>query len=374
MALVFNGSAEPTLGVEIELQLVDRETRQLTQYAPKLLEAFPNSDWVKPELLQSTVEINTKVCKNVAEVQADLAEKMEKVRAVCHEDGVALVGAGTHPFSRWDDQAITSDERYYRLVNRVQWPARRLLIFGLHVHVGIPDGETAIGVINHIEPWLPHLLALTASSPFWDGKDTGLASSRIKVFETLPTAGLPHRHANWAEFEQLVDVLVKAQAIETTREIWWDVRPHEGFGTVEVRVCDVVPTLCETVALTALVQGLIVYLQRRVANGVEVPALHRRIVRENKWRAARYSVRGSTIVDGEGRLEPISETIERLLEDLKPIFEELGSADQLSRILQMVREGPSYARQRAIYKETGDLDKVVDCLIRESEEDRPFHL
>ena len=374
MALEYNGSPDPTIGVEIELQLIDRETHELAQVASKVLEQFPGSTWAKPELLQSTIEINTDVCSTIEQVRSDLEAKLDKVRAVCEPLGIALVGAGTHPFSRWDDQLITPDKRYHRLIQRVQWPARRLLIFGLHVHVGIPDGETAIAVTNHLEPWLPHLLALTASSPFWEGKDTGLASSRIKVFESLPTAGLPHRHGSWAEFEHLVDVMVKAQAIESMQEIWWDIRPHHRFGTVEVRVCDVVPTLCETVALTALIQGLIVYLQRQIKAGVELPLLHPRIVQENKWRAARYSTRGSTIVDEEGRVEPISETIERLVEDLEPIFQELGSFGELPRILQMVREGPSYARQRAIYKETGDFSKVVECLIRELEEDRPFHL
>jgi carboxylate-amine ligase len=372
MALDFNSSPRPTLGVEVELQLIDRETRALTQAAPKLLEVFPDSTWVKKELLQSTVEINTEVCENIGEVESDLSGKLTKVRDVCDGLGVALVGAGTHPFSLWEDQSVSEDERYHRLVDRVQWPARRLLIFGLHVHVGVPSGEMSIALTNHLEFWLPHLLALSASSPFWEGKDTGLASARIKIFETLPTAGLPYRHRNWDEFAQLVDVLIKAKAIESIREIWWDVRPHPGFGTVEVRICDAMPTLVETVALAALIQALIVHLQKQIEEGAKLAILHPRIVKENRWRASRYSLLGSTIVDEEGRVEPISDSLEHLVEELRPVFAELESAAQIPVIQHMIRSGPSSARQRAIFEETGDATKVVDALIREAEENKPL--
>jgi carboxylate-amine ligase len=268
---------------------------------------------------------------------------------------------------------VSDGDRYRRLIDRMQWPARRLLIFGLHVHVGVPDGETAIQVINHLERWLPHLLALSASSPFWSGKDSGLASARTKVFEALPTAGLPYRHENWEEFEVLLEGLVRAQAIESIREIWWDVRPHPGFGTIEVRVCDAVPTLHEALALAAWIQALIVHLEREVERGSSIPLLHNRIVRENKWRAARWSTAGSTIIDEKGTVEPISRSIGRLLEEFEPVFVGVGSESYLPRLHKMVLQGPSYARQRATYRETGSLVAVVDSLILEGERNRPIY-
>jgi len=367
MKLAFEGSPNPTIGVELELQIVDRKTRELVSLAPEIVSSFGDCVWLKPELLQSTIEINTKVCRDIQEVRVDLEEKVDKVRADVAQRGAALLSAGTHPFSTWASQKVTDKERYHRLLERMQWAARRLLIFGLHVHIGVPDGETAIQVVNHLEPWLPHLLALTASSPFWEGRDTGLASTRIKIFESLPTAGLPYRHRDWHEFEQLLKALIRAQTVESIREIWWDVRPHPHFGTVEVRICDMPPTLAESVAIAALIQALVVHLQREVAEGASVQLLHNRIVRENKWRATRWSTRGSTIVDEEGRLEPIAESITKLLEKLRPVFTELGSEAEIARIQQLTHEGPSYARQRVVHDETGDLKAVVDSLIREGE-------
>ena len=371
MKLEFNSSPASTVGVEMELQLVDRKTRALTSAASEMIESVGEVDWLKKELLQSTIEINTDVCADITEVEADLGAKLEQVRGCAARLGLGLLSAGTHPFSPWGEQVVSDDERYHRLVDKVQWPARRMLIFGLHVHVGVPDAESAIQITNHLEPWLPHLLALSASSPFWEGKDTGLASCRSKIFETLPTAGLPYRHESWEDFEQLVGALVRSEGIESIREIWWDVRPHPGFGTVEVRVCDALPTLGETVAIAALVQALIVHLQVRIAAGSTLPILHPRIVTENKWRAARYSMEGTTIVDEDGACEPIGETMEKLLEELAPVFERLGSSGQVPVLSEMVRGRLSYARQRAVFEQAGSTEAVVDALIREGEENRP---
>ncbi len=371
MPLVFHGSKEHTIGVELEYQIVDRETGHLVSMAPLLLSELPDEGWAKFELFQSTLEINTCICRTVDEVREDLSRKVGMVQRVAAPRGAALMCAGTHPFDRWQDQKVTENARYHRLIDRMQWPANQLLIFGMHVHVGIPNGETAIAVINHLEEWLPHLLALTASSPFWEGGDTGLASGRTKIFEQLPTAGLPYRHHNWHEFEVLVDSLIRAKAIEGPREIWWDVRPHAGFGTVEVRVCDATPTLGEAISITALIQALIVHLEKQVEAGETGPTLHNRIVRENKWRAARWSTRGSTIVDEDGSVEPIAESIEGLLDELLPVFEELGSVAELPGIRKMVRDSPSHERQLAVFRETGDFKAVVDALIRECEENKP---
>ena len=373
MSLEFKGSPSHTVGVELEYQLVDRESRELVNKAPELLARFDGVEWVKPELLQSTIEINSDVCDDLDAVAVDLEDKVAQVRAAADELGVALVSAGTHPQSKWRDQEVTNDARYHRLVDGMQWPAKRLLIFGLHVHVGVPDGETAIAVVNHLERWLPHLLALSASSPYWQGHDTGLCSARSKIFEALPTAGLPYVHKSWDEFERLVEALRVGGAIESIREIWWDVRPHPGFGTVEVRVCDAIPTLYETLSVVALIQALIVYLSREASRGVPYQILHARIVRENKWRAARWSTKGSTIVDEEGTVEPISKSINDLIADLRPDFENLGSAKAVPRLRQMINEGSSHQRQRKVFEATGgDLKAVVDRLIREGEADDPY--
>jgi len=372
MKLEFNSSPASTVGVEMELQLVERKSRALTSAASEILDSFGEVDWLKKELLQSTIEINTDVCDDIAGVESDLAARLDQVRGCADKLGLALLSAGTHPFSLWEDQSVSEDERYHRLVDKVQWPARRMLIFGLHVHVGVPDAESAIQITNHLEPWLPHLLALSASSPFWEGKDTGLASCRSKIFETLPTAGLPYRHESWEDFEQLVGALVQSEGIESIREIWWDVRPHPGFGTVEVRVCDALPTLRETVAISALVQALIVHLQVRIAAGSTPPILHPRIVTENKWRAARYSMEGTSIVDEAGTCQPIGETMEKLLEELAPVFESLGSSSQVPVLSEMLRGRPSYARQREVFEQAGTTEAVVDALIREGEENRPL--
>ncbi len=371
MKIHFNGSPNPTLGVELELQILDPETKNLVSGAQKILERTTGDDHVKPELIQSTIELNTDVCNNIAAVRTDLTERLNSLFAICDELGYELACVGTHPFSRWDEQDITPKDRYHMLVDRCQWPARRLMIFGLHVHVGVPSGEKAIAIFNSLSTFLPHLLALSASSPFFDGNDTGLASSRVKIFETLPTAGLPYRLINWAEFQRFMITLVNAKAIESIREVWWDIRPHPGFGTVELRICDGLPTLDEVIALTAFIQALVVWLGEQYDEGVYLPVHRHWIVRENKWRAARWSVDAEIIVDEEGNLQPLAENIEELLEILSPVAKRLGSHHELVRVREIMRHGPSYRRQRRVFEETGDFKQVVAALARELRENKP---
>ena len=290
---------------------------------------------------------------------------------VADELGYLVACAGTHPFSKWGEQRITESERYHRLVDQCQWPARRLMIFGVHVHVGIVSGEKAIAISNGLTTYLPHLLALSASSPFFNAADTGLASCRTKIFESLPTAGLPYRLLNWAEFQRLMITLVNAKAIESIREIWWDVRPHPGFGTIEVRICDGLPTLDEVVAVTALIQALVVWLGDQYDEGMYLP-LHRHwIVRENKWRAARWATDAEIIIDEDGNLERLDESLAALVEAVTPVARRLGSETELQRIGPMLSAGPSYRRQRRIYEETGDYGAVMKALVREFRENAP---
>ena len=363
MRIRFNGSAGPSLGVEVELQIIDPETGNLVSGASSILEGTDDADHVKPELIQSTIELNTDVCTDVAAVRRDLSQRLRALFTLCDGLGYQLASTGTHPFSRWAEQRITDKERYHLLANRCQWPARRLMIFGLHVHVGIESGEKAIAIFNALTTYIPHLLALSASSPFFQGEETGLASCRVKIFEGLPTAGLPYRLLNWAEFQRLMITLVGAGAIESVREIWWDIRPHPEFGTVEVRICDGLPTLDDIIAMTALIQALVVWLGDQYDQGIYLPLQRYWIVRENKWRAARWALDADVIVDEEGRLEPLSESLHRLLESIEPVSKRLGSHGELAGIRDLMRTGPSCADQRRVYAETGDFTKVVGTLV-----------
>lgn len=361
--VTFNGSPSPTLGVELELQVIDPETKNLVPGARKIIERCGDDKHVKPELIQSTIEINTDICQNVAEVRRDLSRRIRQLLVVCDELGYEIASAGTHPFASWSAQEITADERYRMLVERCQWPARRLMIFGLHVHVGVENGEKAIAIVDALSTYIPHLLALSASSPFFDSVDTGLASCRVKIFESLPTAGLPYRLVNWAEFQRLMTTLVNSQTIETVREIWWDVRPHPDFGTVEVRICDGLPTLDDVIAMTALIQSLAVWLGDKYDQGDAAPLQRYWIVRENKWRAARWATQADLIVDDEGHLVPLSASIEQTLEQVRPTALRLGCADELASIRDILNNGPSFQRQRRVYGETGDLRTVVESLV-----------
>ena len=365
MRISFNGSPGPTLGVELELQILDRETKNLVSGAPDILARFRGDDHIKPELIQSTIEINTDICRTVADVRRDLRQRISDVLRVCDDLGYELACAGTHPFAEWSEQTVTQSERYEMLMQRCQWPARRLMIFGLHVHVGVENGEKAIAVFNALSTYLPHLLALSASSPFFNGLDSGLASCRVKVFESLPTAGLPYRLLNWAEFQRLMITLVNSKTIETIREIWWDVRPHPDFGTVEVRICDGVPTLDEVLALTALIQALVVWLGDQYDEGAYVALPRYWIVRENKWRAARFATEAEVIIGDDGRLLKLSEWIEALVADVEPVARRLGCAAELAGISGLLANGPSYVRQRREYAETGDFMTVMDTLVRD---------
>ena len=372
MRIHFNGSPTSTVGVEVELQIIDPETKNLVSGAPRILERVKDSTHVKPELIESTIELATDVCANIEAVRTELSERFRSLLGVCDGLGYELASTGTHPFSRWAEQEITDKERYHLLVNRCQWPARRLMIFGLHVHVGIESGEKAIAIFNSLSTYIPHLLALSASSPFFEGEATGLASCRVKIFESLPTAGLPYRLLNWAEFQRLMITLVNAKAIESVREIWWDVRPHPQFGTVEVRICDGFATLDEIIAMTAMIQALVVWLGEQYDEGIYLPLQRNWIVRENKWRAARWALDAEVIIDEEGRLEPLAESIDRLIELIAPVAKRLGSHAELLRMRQMMTTGPSYGRQRQVYADTGDFKQVVDSVVRELRDSVPM--
>lgn len=369
----FVGSPAHTLGVEVEVSLIDPETRTLSPAAPALLKRL-DAEWAKPELFQTIIEVVTGVCKNTAEVRADIAGKMTALQKAAEAEGVALACTGTHPIAQWHEFPITDDQRYLQLIERMQWPARRLLICGIHIHVGVPTGEHAVAILNSLCCFLPHFVAASASSPFWLGLDTGLASSRVKVFEGLPTAGLPPQIANWAEFVALMRTLVGAGSIQTIREIWWDVRPHPGFGTVELRMSDGVNTLSEICALAAYAQCLVAFLTELYDSGEALPLLKRWTLAENKWRAARFAEHAKMIRNERGQTVPISEHILEWMNYLLPYAERLGCTEDLAYLGKILEHGPSYRRQRSALEELGSLESVVDVMIQELKEDRPWHL
>jgi glutamate---cysteine ligase / carboxylate-amine ligase len=367
--LTFPSNAEPTLGVELEIWLVDEQTKQLAPRAADVIAALGEPDTYKAELFQSIVEVTTGVCKNVGEVRRDLSARLGKLRGALAPLGLTAMCTGTHPFANYQDVPVSDGERYQRLVNAMQWPARRLLICGTHVHVGVKSGEHAIVLLNTLSSFLPHLAALAGSSPFWLGRDTGLSSTRIKVFEGLPTAGLPPRITNWNEFVQLMRTLKAAGSISSIREIWWDIRPHPIFGTIEMRICDGINTLREVCAATAFTQCLVVYFQRLYDEGEPLPILQFWTLRENKWRAVRYGEKAHFIRNERGTVVPLEEHTHEWVERLMPTAQSLGCAAELADVPKLMQSGNNSRRQRRVYERTGNFEAVVESLTNEMEKD-----
>ncbi len=351
----------PSLGVEIELNLVDARTMALRSAIADVLAAIPAEEKaaIKPELLQCYLEINTGVCRDVDEVGRDLAAKVEVVRQAAARNDVMIYWSGTHPFSKWQDQNVTPNDRYLALIDLLQETARRLVTFGLHVHVGVDSGDKAIMICDRIMQHLPVLLALSANSPFWQARDTGLHSQRVKVMETLPTAGLPPLMRNWSEYTWLLNHMVETGFIKTIREIWWDVRPHHNFGTVEVRICDMPPTLRHVLGLTALIQCLVFDLSQEIDRGTYQYDCHPFMVRQNKWRACRYGMEAALVDPNTFQSIPARKVVHALVDRLADRAEELGCSRHLQDVHHLVEEPTGASRQIETYRQTGDLAEVV---------------
>jgi glutamate---cysteine ligase / carboxylate-amine ligase len=378
MHLEFARNTEPTLGIELELTLVDAETGELASAATDLLTELGvgHPEGVHPkakhELFECTIEIITGVCKNPREARDDLAATLAEVRAVAATRGLVPLSIGTHPYSSWRDQQVSPKQRYHELVEELQWTARRLAIFGVHYHVAVRSGEQAIAVVNALRGYLPYFVALSASSPYWENEDSGLASSRIKIFESLPTAGLSPRLEGWSEFERLMDTLIAARCIRSIQEIWWDVRPHPTFGTVELRMCDAPATLREVAAIGALAQCLVHSLSLRHEAG-DFPELPSEwTVRENKWLAARHGLDAELIADAGGDRRPARELIAELVTEMRPVAAQVGATRQLSDIARILDHGAGYARQRAARARGASPRELVRLVAEELETDEPM--
>ncbi len=365
MTLPFKRSEKPTIGVEVEMQIVDRRSRELVPAIFHILEEVPRSlrHRIKPEFIQSTLEINTEICRTVEEIRENLLEHFQLVFRIARRIGVGLLCAGTHPISSWKEQKITPDPRYRRLLQEFQVLGRRLNICGFHVHVGISDGNKATAVLNVLRGYLPYFLALSTSSPFWSGYNTGMYSSRIKVFQVLPTAGLPPRMKNWKEFESLVRILTSTRTIENTREIWWEARPHPVFGTLEVRVCDTPSTLDDMIVITALIHAVVVHLGTLYEKGTLPKIPLRQLVEENKWQAARHGLEGYFIDYRTHRTIGIRDAVRGLVSDLRETSESLGSSTCLNNVEKILKRGTSAHEQLDVFRKTGDLISVVDHLM-----------
>jgi carboxylate-amine ligase len=367
----FNASQRTSLGIEWELELVDLATRELSGVSDTILadirpDGLDEHPKAKHELLQSCIEVITGICQTVAEAKADLAGTVAEVAKSAAQLDVGLICSGTHPITDWATQRVTDLPRYLALMERNQWMARQLQIFGVHVHCGIRGGEKAIPIVNALLGYLPHFLALSASSPYWIGSDTGLASYRSKIFEALPTAGLPYQLSGWDAFETYMDALISSRSIESIREVWWDIRPHPNFGTVELRICDGLPSIDEIGCVAALAQCLVERFDRQLDDGYTLPEPRPWLVRENKWRAARYGLDADIVIDNSGKVQPVTEALVNLVDDLLPIARRLECASELSLIPQLIERGASYARQRGVAAANGgDLVAVVDSLLVE---------
>jgi carboxylate-amine ligase len=373
MTIEFTDSARSTLGLEWEIAIVDRATGELASVADRVLEVLDSRSvggkhpFITSELLTNTVELVTGVHTTVAGAVGDLEGQLAEVRAVIDELGeYELICSGSHPFSQWYDQHLTDKPRYHKLIERTRWWGRNMMIWGIHVHVGIDERDKALPILDGLLAYLPHLQALSASSPFWAGVDTGYASNRALMFQQLPTAGLPYPLADWSAYERYVDDLVRTGVIEDHSEVRWDIRPSPKWGTVEVRVCDGVSTAAEIAAIGALVQCLVEWMSTRLDEGETLPVLQPWYVRENKWRAARYGLEAEVITDIAGTERLVTDDLRELLTTLAPVAERLGCAVELQQVRQTLDAGASYQRQLRVAEAAGgDLRAVVAHLAHE---------
>jgi carboxylate-amine ligase len=366
--LQFHSNATPTVGVELELGIVDANTHQLVSGCSDILQRLPSEldSVVKHELMQCCVEVISGVCASVPDARADLAEKLRHVEQAADAEGMRLWWGATHPFGLWEAQQVTDTERYHDLVQLLQELARRMITFGLHVHVGVDTGDKAIMICDRIMQHLPTLLALSASSPYWQNRDTGLQSHRSKLMEGLPTAGLPTLMRNWSEYVWLVNHMVETGFINTIREIWWDVRPHHNFGTVEVRVCDMPGNLDHVCGLTALIQSLVKKLSDEIDEGTYQFDCHPMMVRQNKWRAARFGNSARLVHARHYRVQPVTEIVGDLVDHLRDVAVDLGCESELLFVNEIARGDGWSQRQRGIMDLTKDPSNIVRQLSAQS--------
>ena len=358
-----------TVGIEEEYQIIDPETRELRSYITQFLEgdhSVLRQKSIKPELHQSSVEIGTKVCESVQDARADLVDLRCQVDDMARSEGMCIAAAGSHPFSVWQTQEITPFERYQGLLEDLQELARQTLIFGMHVHVGIEDEEFMVDAMNTLKYFMPHLLALSTSSPFWEGRQTGLKSYRSAMFKRFPRTGLPGDFSSYADYKSYVDVMVAAGSIPNASKIWWDLRPHHQYPTLEFRICDLCTSVDDAICCAALFQALVLKHYKMRKDNVTFRRYPMGMVEENKWRALRYGVEGKLVDFGRQEELPTKMLLTELVEFVDDVLDDLGSRKEVEHVFTILERGTSAARQIKIFEETDDVRKVVDWLVEET--------
>ncbi|PYI91758.1 MAG: carboxylate-amine ligase [Verrucomicrobia bacterium] len=359
-----------TIGIEEEFQIVDPETRELRSHIQEILAQGKMilKEQIKPEMHQSVVELGTEICRDVADARRQVVRLRRELAILAARDGLLVASAGTHPFSHWMDQLITSGERYATVVNDLQQIARANLIFGLHVHIGIPNREEAIQLMNQARYFLPHIYALSVNSPFWLGQNTGFKAYRHNIFERFPRTGIPDVFESLSEYEDYLELLVTTNCIDNAKKIWWDIRLHPFFDTLEFRICDAQCGVEDTIALAAMMQAVIFKLHKLLRQNTSFRIYQRRVIDENRWRASRYGLDGKLIDFGRKCEVETRSLIHEILEFISAEVDELGSLREIGHIERILRGGTGADRQLAVWERTQDMKAVVDQIVAETNE------
>ncbi|MBC7921548.1 MAG: carboxylate-amine ligase, partial [Ferruginibacter sp.] len=358
-----------TLGIEEEFQIVDPETRELRSHMQQIVEGGKVflHEQVKAEMHQAVVEVGTNICQNIDDARREVTYLRKMIIELADRQNLQIAAAGTHPFSLWQDQPITEHPRYVEIVNELQDAARSNLIFGLHVHVGIESREIGVQIMNAVRYFLPHVFALSTNSPFWEGRNTGFKSYRTKVFDKFPRTGIPDFFSSAAEYDSYINLLVKTNCIDNGKKIWWDIRLHPFFDTVEFRICDVPMRIDETIALAAVMQALVAKIYKLMKSNLNFRLYRRALINENKWRAARYGLDSKLIDFGKQEEVDTRSLIHELLDFIDDVVDELGSRHEVNYIHQILQNGSGADRQLAVFRETGDLKQVVDYIVSQTQ-------
>jgi carboxylate-amine ligase len=357
-----------TLGIEEEFQIIDPITGELRSHMHKIIEGGKVilKEQVKVEMHQSVVEVGTNVCKNIQEARQEVTYLRRMIAELADKQDLVIGAAGTHPFSRWQDQLITDHPRYELIVNELQEAARSNLIFGLHVHVGVESRKIGLNIMNAVRYLLPHIFSLSTNSPFWEGRNTGFKSFRVKVFERFPRTGLPENFSSVADYDNYLDLLIKTGCIDNGKKIWWDLRLHPFFETVEFRICDIPMLIDETIALAALMQALVAKTYKLMKSNLAFRNYSRALISENRWRASRYGIDGQMIDFGKEEAVNTKDLIVELLDFIDDVVDELGSREEISRIYDILKNGTGADRQLKVYEDTKDFKKVVDYIVQQT--------
>jgi glutamate---cysteine ligase / carboxylate-amine ligase len=357
-----------TLGIEEEFQTIDPETRELKSHMSKIVEGGKTilQERIKQEMHQAVVEVGTNICENIQEAREEVTYLRKMLLDLAQKQNLHIAAAGTHPFSDWQHQLITEDDRYNKLIDEMRDVARGNLIFGLHVHVGIEDRDDAINIMNQARYFLPHIFALSVNSPFWCGRNTGFHSYRAKVFDKFPRTGIPEHFKSAAEYDSYLNLLIKTGCIDNGKKIWWDLRLHPFFPTIEFRICDVPMRVDETICLAAIMQALIAKLYKLRHQNLSFRPYPRHLINENKWRAGRYGINSKLIDFGKESEVPYNELVDELLDFIKDSADELGSTHEVNYVHEILKNGTGADRQLKVFEETNDFNAVVDYIVNET--------